>query len=144
MALKGNDHVTITNKLIPSKVRIFCWKARLDRLPTKVNLIKKELISLTMDARCVVGQAKQLIIYFLIARKQLRQDRSLTKTDNCCRILLRTWKSFLGGWVMDDKLQRTPRTWKTLGQRTCGDCGLEEMSAFSKTMISILLERQLL
>ncbi|KAJ9536970.1 hypothetical protein OSB04_029703 [Centaurea solstitialis] len=47
--LRGFNHVTSWNKNIPSKVRIFSWKTRLDRLPTLDNLLKRDLF-VWMDA----------------------------------------------------------------------------------------------
>ena len=42
---------TTWNKVVPSKVRFFFWKARINGLPTKVNLVARG-VSLT-DDRCV-------------------------------------------------------------------------------------------
>ena len=52
VVLRGGNFVTRWNKLIPTKVRIFSWKARPDRLPTRENLLKRGVI--LDDARCVL------------------------------------------------------------------------------------------
>ncbi|KAJ9550277.1 hypothetical protein OSB04_014322 [Centaurea solstitialis] len=41
MQLPRTGTLTLWNNLVPLKVRIHTWRARLDRLPTKVNLINK-------------------------------------------------------------------------------------------------------
>ncbi|KAJ9553570.1 hypothetical protein OSB04_017615 [Centaurea solstitialis] len=41
MRLDRGDTPTLWNKIVPTKIRMLIWRARLDRLPTKVNLVKR-------------------------------------------------------------------------------------------------------
>ncbi|KAJ9551779.1 LOW QUALITY PROTEIN: hypothetical protein OSB04_015824 [Centaurea solstitialis] len=55
MRLGSSNHRTIWTKEVPGKVRILLWKARANRLPTKSNLIKRNVP--VGDERCVLCQS---------------------------------------------------------------------------------------
>ena len=44
MGLRSCNHPTLWFKAVPTKVRILTWRMNLNRLPTKVNLIKKGVV----------------------------------------------------------------------------------------------------
>ncbi|GKV08691.1 hypothetical protein SLEP1_g20289 [Rubroshorea leprosula] len=48
----------VWNPIIPSKVDAFNWKALLDRIPTKLNLIKRGIIKDMAEEKCVLCEEK--------------------------------------------------------------------------------------
>ncbi|KAJ9543773.1 hypothetical protein OSB04_023480 [Centaurea solstitialis] len=138
LALKRGTHVVLSNKCIPSKVRIFCWKARLDRLPTKTNLRQRG--SDIPDDQCVLcnNSNETADHLFLSVGKHGRRGRRCSTIVDYYRLTYRTWENSSIGWETAINRRRSNAREKLSELRIYGEYGLEGMIVSSTTKTSYL------
>ncbi|KAJ9562123.1 hypothetical protein OSB04_007283 [Centaurea solstitialis] len=82
MFLARSDQATLWNRIVPTKVRIFCWKAMIDRLPTKLNLIKRG-VGIENDFCDLCSENRETADHILVnCRKAVAVRRALNSQRN--------------------------------------------------------------
>ena len=90
--LRRGGPTTIWNKVIPLKVRIMNWRARMDRLPTKMNLINRGVV-LDNDHCVLCNQSAETGDYIFI---------SCCKATEVMQALNVRWNHFSISCVIND------------------------------------------
>ncbi|GKV09210.1 hypothetical protein SLEP1_g20749 [Rubroshorea leprosula] len=86
----------VWNPIVPSKVAAFNWKTLLDRIPTKLNLIKRGVIKDMAEGNCV------------LCEEEIEDaDHLFLK----CRVARRLWQACANWWGTNFTLHRD--CWKT-------------------------------
>ena len=82
MSLRSCGPKTLWNKLIPLEVRIFIWKVRIDRIPTKINLIQRG-ITIKNDCCAFCNEPGETSNHLLInCRKAMEIRRVVNEKGN--------------------------------------------------------------
>ncbi|GKV18960.1 hypothetical protein SLEP1_g29268 [Rubroshorea leprosula] len=86
----------IWSKILPSKVAAFNWKVILDRIPKKINLLKRGIVKDTGDRKCVLCE---------------NEDEDSNHLFLNCSIARRLWQACANWWGITVTLHKD--CWKT-------------------------------